>query len=234
MQVYTIENLAKTTKQLLWAILFGAAMTCFAAEEGGIECKKMVAPQDRIHYITVQGSEIESYIDDMVRLRLAVFRESPYFYEGTEACEKEYLSQYLNSKNSLFVVAKSGTKVIGIISGLPLRELESSAKIFSKNNVPVDSVYYLGEMVIDAPYRKFGAELSLYQTFEDHVRSLGCYDQIAECVVMDAETDPSDYSFEKMGAVKQPHLVDCFFWEEIGKEGSVPHFMQYWIKGLDQ
>lgn len=49
-----------------------------------------------------------------------------------------YLSMYANSKNALFVVAKIGKEIVGIISGLPLLESqEENKKLFEQLRIPV-------------------------------------------------------------------------------------------------
>lgn len=210
----------------------GALLIAAPQASAEIQEKKIFVPQRAIAYEVVQGKEMQKYLGEMIRFRLQLFRESPYFYEGTEEGEREYLNQYLRSEEGVFIVAKAGTEVLGLISGLPMRDLEESSRLFLKNNVPVDSVFYLGEVVVDPRYQGSPIEIALYKALEEHVRSLSGYDQIAECIPASAEESSTSYLFEELGAVKHPALIDCFFWKEIGKEGTVPHFMQYWIKQL--
>ena len=49
---------------------------------------------DRSPDITVEchtGSAIQPFIADAARLRITVFQEWPYFYEGDDAYERDYL-----------------------------------------------------------------------------------------------------------------------------------------------
>ena len=225
-------NCIRSLISLSTGLLMGALLIAATQAAPEIQEKKIFVPQRAIAYEVVQGKDMQKYLGEMIRFRLQLFRESPYFYEGTEEGEREYLNQYLRSEEGVFIVAKAGTEVLGLISGLPMRDLEESSRLFLKNNVPVASVFYLGEVVVDPRYQGSPIEIALYKALEDHVRSLGGYDQIAECIPVSAEENPSSYLFEELGAVKHPALIDCFFWKEIGKEGTVPHFMQYWIKQL--
>ena len=43
---------------------------------------------------TVVGDALAKYIPDLARLRMTVFREYPYLYDGSEAYEAEYLRTY--------------------------------------------------------------------------------------------------------------------------------------------
>ncbi|MES2121455.1 MAG: GNAT family N-acetyltransferase [Chlamydiota bacterium] len=224
-----ISSFVSFSKSLLMgALLIAAAPQGFAETQE----KKIFVPQRAIAYEVVQGEEMQKYLGEMIRFRLELFRESPYFYEGTEDGEREYLNQYLRSDEGVFIVAKAGTEVLGLISGIPMRELEESSRLFLKNNISIDSIFYLGEVVVDPRYQGSPIEIALYRELEDHVRSLSGYNQIAECIPVLTEENSTGYLFEELGAVKHPALIDCFFWKEIGKEGTVPHFMQYWIKPL--
>ena len=41
-----------------------------------------------------RGPEITPWLDDVARLRLAVFRDWPYLYEGDADYERDYLGAY--------------------------------------------------------------------------------------------------------------------------------------------
>ena len=53
----------------------------------------------------VSGAAIEPWLDDVARLRIAVFRDWPYLYEGDAAYERDYLAAYARSADSVFVLA---------------------------------------------------------------------------------------------------------------------------------
>lgn len=68
----------------------------------------------------LHGAAIAPYIDDLARLRLTVFREFPYLYDGNLDYEAEYLATYARSGRSLVVLALDGGQVVGASTGLPL------------------------------------------------------------------------------------------------------------------
>ena len=74
-----------------------------------------------VHVFTVRGAAIGPFIPDAARLRIAVFREWPYLYEGDDAYEREYLRTYRDNPDSLFVIARAGGEVIGLSTGIPLQ-----------------------------------------------------------------------------------------------------------------
>ena len=48
----------------------------------------------RLTFREYVGPEIASVINDLARLRVAVFRDWPYLYDGDAAYEREYLARY--------------------------------------------------------------------------------------------------------------------------------------------
>ena len=50
---------------------------------------------------TLQAAAIADGLDPLAALRIAVFREWPYLYEGSSEYEKKYLDTYLRSARSL-------------------------------------------------------------------------------------------------------------------------------------
>lgn len=55
--------------------------------------------------VTVSGEELEKYLPDLARLRIQIFREYPYLYEGSEEYEQRYLQTYIASGAAMAVLA---------------------------------------------------------------------------------------------------------------------------------
>lgn len=51
----------------------------------------------------LSGDQIKTYLDDLARLRIEVFRHFPYLYDGDMDYERKYLDTYARSPESLFV-----------------------------------------------------------------------------------------------------------------------------------
>lgn len=66
------------------------------------------------------GSELEPHLDALGALRIAVFREYPYLYDGSLEYEREYLRTYLKSAGSLVVLAFDDDRVVGATTCLPM------------------------------------------------------------------------------------------------------------------
>jgi hypothetical protein len=74
-----------------------------------------------VDVFTVRGAAIGPFIPDAARLRIAVFRDWPYLYEGDDVYERDYLRTYSDNPDSLFLIARAGGEVIGLSTGIPLQ-----------------------------------------------------------------------------------------------------------------
>jgi len=61
-----------------------------------------------LSFVTKRGAEIASIFEGLGKLRIAVFRDFPYLYEGTLEHEKEYLQTYANSERSFLFSVYDG------------------------------------------------------------------------------------------------------------------------------
>ena len=59
------------------------------------------------------GSKIASVFEPLAQLRIAVFRDFPYLYDGSLNYEMQYLQTYAGSPRSLLFAAFDGGKMGG-------------------------------------------------------------------------------------------------------------------------
>src|SRR5690625_1671810 len=98
----------------------------------------------------MSGSDIEPYLRELVRLRIAVFREFPYLYDGDAEYEAGYMRKYAASKNSVFVLALSGGDVVGVSTGVPLLDADADfRKPFEQSKYDLADVFSFGVYVIE-------------------------------------------------------------------------------------
>ena len=69
----------------------------------------------------LSGPALNQYIDELAQLRMQVFRDFPYLYDGDLAYEARYLKTYIEAPDSVIVLAFDGDKVVGASTGVPLR-----------------------------------------------------------------------------------------------------------------
>lgn len=189
-----------------------------------------------------RGPEITPWLDQVARLRLAVFRDWPYLYEGGMDYERDYLAAYARSADSVFVLAFDGDQAVGASTGLPLAdETASFQQPFHGASLPVESVFYFGESVLLPRYRGHGLGHAFFDRREAHARALGRFQITAFCAVDREADDPrrpavhrdNQAFWEKRGYQRQPGMTMQLAWEETGR-GEVMHPLTFWTRALEQ
>jgi GNAT superfamily N-acetyltransferase len=189
---------------------------------------------------TFTGPEVATHRADVARLRIEVFREYPYLYEGNANYEAEYLARYAQSERSLFVLAFDGPLVVGASTGMPLSD-ESAPfqKPFIERNLPLTEVFYFGESVLSRSYRGRGLGHRFFDEREAHARAHG-FSVTAFCAVERDEDDPrrpSDYRpndafWLKRGYEKQPSMTCELKWKQLGDKLPSKHQLCFWLRRL--
>lgn len=186
------------------------------------------------------ADEIRRHLDAVAALRIEVFRDWPYLYDGDTAHEREYLTAYAASDDSVFVLAFDGDAVIGASTGVPLADdsVEFRAP-FEARSLDVDKVFYLGESVLLPPYRGCGIGHAFFDHREAHARSLGRFDTTAFCAVDRDAGDPrrpADYRGNETfwgtrGYARRSGMTMRLRWNEIG-HGEIGHELTFWTRPL--
>src|SRR5690606_1924243 len=102
----------------------------------------------------LRGPRIAPFLDDVARLRIAVFRDWPYLYEGDLDYERGYLAAYARSADSVFVLARDRDAVVGASTGLPLLDdAPAFRQPFLDAGLDPAQVFYFGESVLLPAYR---------------------------------------------------------------------------------
>ena len=195
-----------------------------------------------VDVFTVRGAAIGPFIPDAARLRIAVFRDWPYLYEGDDAYEREYLRTYRDNPDSFFVVARVAGEVIGISTGIPLQaETEEVKAPFLVAGIDPASIFYLSESVLLPDWRGRGLGLRFFEERERYARSLPGIRHAAFCAVdrpADHPARPADYmpldSFWVKRGFAKTALRTGFTWKEIGEAEASPKQLTFWMKALLQ
>ncbi|MDG6774719.1 GNAT family N-acetyltransferase [Thiomicrorhabdus sp. ZW0627] len=188
----------------------------------------------------LSGEVLLKHLPDLARLRIKVFREFPYLYEGEMAYEERYLQTYIKSKDSVVVLAWDGDQIVGASTGIPLSEETPNVQApFVTASYPIDEIFYCGESVLLSEYRGQGAGVAFFEHREAHAKEYG-YKYICFCAVQRSEDHPlrpADYVplnqfWMNRGYQIQPQLQTEFSWKEIGEETESPKPMTFWMKEL--
>ncbi len=188
----------------------------------------------------LSGDEMRARLDDLARLRIAVFRAWPYLYKGSMDHEREYLPRYAEARTGTLVVAKDGDKIVGASTALGLDEEGENVRApFEAAGMDLKRIFYFGESVLLPDYRGQGVGVRFFEEREAAARQHG-YAQTAFCGVVrpdDHPARPADYLplddfWKKRGYEKRPELVSTFSWKDIGNAAETDKPMVYWMKTL--
>lgn len=191
----------------------------------------------------LSGQAVEPWIPDLARLRITVFRDFPYLYDGTIEYEENYLKTYIQSQDSIVVLALDGDKVIGASTGLPMRdETPEFQQPFIDNGYDPGKVFYCAESVLLKEYRGRGVYKQFFTGREEHARKLECFDWLSFCCVQrptDHPLRPVDYVpldaiWTKFGYVKHPELHASYDWKDVDQAGETVHDMVFWLKPIQE
>ncbi len=214
-------------------------MSCYSCARAKISnFKQYNEMPDKPDITVVCGKEIRSHLKALARLRITVFREFPYLYEGNDAYERSYLETYTKSDESVFVLATVNNKIVGAASGMPLAfETDEVIKPFPEQSYDIGDVFYFGESVLLPAYRGMGIGKSFILEREKHALSLG-YTVTAFCAVVrnpDHPEKPEGYTpldgfWTKMGYSRRPEMKTTFEWQDIDELKPSSKQMVFWVK----
>lgn len=198
-----------------------------------------MAGTDKIAILPLTGVALQSALPALAELRITVFREWPYLYDGTLEYESQYLKKFAAAKDAFIVAAKDGERIVGVATASPLLgHADAFAKPFAEHGYDPAKVFYFGESVLLPEYRGRGIGHAFFDARENHARSVGGFETMSFCaVVRDAndsrkppEYRPLDVFWQKRGFQKAEGLTTDFDWKEPGAENEVNHRMQFWVK----
>ncbi len=187
------------------------------------------------------GAEIAKVFEPLAVLRITVFRDFPYLYEGSLEYEKGYLQTYSQSPRSLLFTVSDGRKMVGATTALPLTDETAEVREpFLKAGYDLGEVFYFGESVLLLEYRGLGIGHRFFDERENHARSFGTFKHTAFCAVQRPEGHPAcpvgyqplDRFWKKRGYAPQPSLTTMFSWPDIGETVSTAKPMLFWTKKL--
>lgn len=186
------------------------------------------------------GAAIADALDDLATLRLDIFPEYPYLYQGRREDELTYLGTYAEAPDACVILAYDGSAVIGAATGMPLIQEDAQLRdAFAGKALPLDEVYYVGELLFRPAYRNGGMGQKLLDRLESHIRSLGRYHTLT-CATVERPDDhplrPRDYIpitrfLARTGFVRLSGVTTSFIWREIDGVKR-DHPMQFWSKDL--
>ena len=195
---------------------------------------------DDTRLTTRRGQAITPHLDALARLRIRVFRDFPYLYDGDFDYEANYLRRYAGCPDSLFVLAFDGDDLVGAATGMPLiDDVEEFRAPFERAGIDPATVFYYGESVLLPEYRGRGIGKAFMAERERHAAGQGLA-TVAFCAVERPEEHPlrpADYVslhgfWRLQGYERHPELATTFRWKDIGEPEETDKPMVFWLKSL--
>ena len=186
------------------------------------------------------GADAAPVLDDLAALRIAVFRDWPYLYDGDLAYEREYLTAYRDSPNAIVAAAFDGARLVGAATGTPMPDhADDFAAAFDGSGYDLADIFYCAESVLLPEYRGQGAGHRFFDLREAHARALGAR-HVAFCAVQrppDHPARPADYRpldpfWRTRGYRPLPGVVADFAWKDIGDAQDTRKPLQFWMRSL--
>lgn len=188
-----------------------------------------------------RGQEGRAISQDLANLRVRVFAEYPYLYEGTADYEESYLETYFRAKDSFVLALRDGGRIVGATTGIALcEEEESFQKPLKDFGFDPARVFYFGESVLLPEYRGRGFGKLFFAEREAFANRLGSIEHLAFCAVQRASTHPLkpegykplDQFWQSQGFRSIAGLIAHYEWLDRGESSPSSKPMQFWMKNI--
>ena len=193
-----------------------------------------------IRVARLTGAALGAALAEVAALRIAVFRDFPYLYDGDLAYEERYLRTYRDSENAILVGAYDGARLVGAATGTPMEDHASDfAAAFDGRGIALSDIFYCAESVLLPGCRGQGIGHRFFAAREEHARALG-RSYCAFCAVVrpaDHPLRPEGYRpldafWRKRGYAPLKGAVAQFRWKDIDRNEETGHMLQFWMRAL--
>lgn len=194
-----------------------------------------------IRVAPLTGKDIAPALPAAARLRIAVFRDWPYLYDGSLAYEETYLAKFAAAEGAVIVAAYDGEAIVGCATAAPLAQVEDEfSEPFRDRGFDIACIFYCGESVLLPAYRGRGLGHAFFDHREAQARALGNFTHAAFCAVVRPDDHPLrpkayrplDAFWKKRGYAKVEGLVCRFAWKDVDQPAETEKLMQCWMRAL--
>lgn len=190
---------------------------------------------------TLTGPDLDAHLDGVAALRIAVFRDWPYLYDGDLAYERRYLQTYRDSPGAILVGAFDGPRLIGAATGTPMADHAADfAAPLAALGLPLRDIFYCAESVLLPEYRGRGLGHRFFDLREAHARALGHTHAAFASVkrpddhpMRPADVRTNDAFWRGRGYAPVPGAIARFSWRDLGQGEETEKPLQIWLRTLD-
>ncbi len=188
----------------------------------------------------VSGAAMRPWLSDAARLRIQVFREFPYLYDGNADYEARYLDTFASALDSTLILALDRGEVVGCATAMAMRGADIEfRRPFEDINARLDEICYFGESVLDIRYRGQGIGHQFFDAREAHARR--CQARLTTFCAVQRPADhplrppayrPLDAFWKKRGYQRRDDLTARFGWKDIDQPTMSEKTMIFWTRKL--
>lgn len=184
----------------------------------------------------IPRDSVAEVLPTIAELRIAVFREFPYLYDGDATYERAYLRRYVESDGAVILGAFAGDRLVGASTGLPLvAEPDDVTAPFVAAGESLQSWFYFGESVLLPEHRGHGVGARFMDAREAHARALGL-SRTCFCRVVrpdDHARRPADYValdafWRRRGYAPLPGYTASMSWRDLDETTASAKPMEFW------
>ncbi len=198
-----------------------------------------------LSFRTERGKGFHSLLDELGELRIQVFRQWPYLYEGDLDYERKYLSTYAQSATSFgfFVYDENQKKLVGATTAIELsHESSEFQEPFLKEGIDTAKVVYFGESILLPEYRGQKIGQRFMEERLHFARSFPQKDLATFCAVIRPENHPArpenyrslETFWKNNGFFPKSGMLTEYGWKDVGDTVETKKQMQFWIRSLKE
>ena len=184
------------------------------------------------------GDHLAQVLGDVARLRISVFADWPYLYDGDLAYEETYLQAYTKT-GAVCVAAWDGDAMVGASTGAPLADHAEDFAEAMPADWSASDTFYCAESVLLPGYRGRGVGHAFFDVREAHARALGLTHSVFASVIRPAdhpakpaEYRPLDAFWRARGYAPLAGAIAHFSWRDAGDEAETKKPLQMWGRAL--
>jgi GNAT superfamily N-acetyltransferase len=188
----------------------------------------------------LERAEHGANFEAIASLRITVFRDWPYLYEGDIAYERAYLAASLDAPGAVVIGAFHGERLIGASTAAPLGSHHGEfAQPLQDRGLDPDDYFYFGESVVLPAFRGRGIGVRFFEEREKAALQQRFTTTLFASVIRPAAHpahpagyQPLDSFWMRRGYERMPGLTAHYSWRDVGDAEETPKPMEFWRRHL--